>query len=121
MYRGEDGRAYSDEREYNKRKEEDEEYILDMVGLNLMGDPEDELLYKEEQDFTVRIKRPRRKAKNDIATMMKFANEVIKNLELAENETAITLDFSEVTDFSTARLDEVKIGNDGKESDKKNK
>ncbi len=119
MYRGEDGRAYSDEREYNKRKEEDDEYILDMVGLNLMGDPEDELLYEEEQDFTVRIKRPRRKAKNDIAVMMKFASEVINNLNIEDDECAVTLDFSNVEDFSNVRLTKITRTNeyDDKEND----
>ena len=64
---------------YNKNEEDDKD-ILDMVGLNPMGDPEDELLYEENnsKEFTVRIKKPRRKSGVDIDELMKIANQVMK-------------------------------------------
>ena len=85
--------------------------VEDIIDEETMGDSDD-------SDYVIRIKRPKRKkARNDIASMMKFANEVIKNLDLVEDESAITLDFSEVTDFSTAELAEVKLGNRRKNKD----
>jgi len=103
---------------------DDDKDILDMVGLNPMGDPEDELLYEENNsEYVIKIKRPRKRAKNDIATMMKFASEVINNLNIDDDECAVTLDFSNVEDFSNVKLSKITRTNeyDDKESDKKNK
>ena len=112
-------------REERLQEEEDmsNDEISNMLGLNPLEDDDDEFGYGEDSDYVIRIKKPKRKkrnkGKNDIATMMKFANEVIRNLDLTENEGAITLDFSKVTDFSNAKLYEVKIGNDDEDGDEK--
>ena len=119
MHRGEDGRAYSDEREDNKRKEE---YILDMVGLNPMRDPEDELLYEENnsKEFTVRIKKPRRNSGVDIDELMRIANSVMKNIDTDEDVT-LEIAVTATDDPSKVGINKIRISNDDKESDKKNK
>lgn len=98
----------------------DAEEIVDIMNdRDCSLDEAIEIFNGDDEDFIIRVKKPKKAtSKNDVATMMKFVNEVIKNIELAEDESAITLDFSDVNDFTNAKITEVIIPNKNHNKDK---